>query len=385
MNDILMNFLNEFVIIYLNDIIVYSNSKKKHIQHVRKILQRFREANIQIDVDKCEFHIIETKFLKMIIDRDDIKMNSEKIKAIIEWKTSNHLKEIQAFLEFVNFYRRFIKNFSKIVKSLIRLTRKNQSFYRSKDCQIIFEQLKKRVIEALVLSYFSFELETFLESDSFDYVSVEMLSQKENDDLIKSVTYFSKTLSFAECNYEIYDKKLLAIIRCFEQWRAELQSMKSFTNVLTDHKSLKYFMTIKKLNRWQARWIEFLVEFDFKIAYQSEKKNDKTNSLIKRLEDRFIDESNDRNKHMHQTILSAKKIDSRIVQKLNDTKENSKLTLFDRVKTANQEDRMCTEIKKVLQKNKKSYNEMLLKKFKSIENTLFFKKSYEYSNRISWN
>jgi hypothetical protein len=84
MNDILMNYLNKFVITYLNDIIVYSNNKKKHVQHVRKILQRLRETNIQIDVDKYEFHIIETKFLKMIIDRDVIKMNFEKIKAIVE-------------------------------------------------------------------------------------------------------------------------------------------------------------------------------------------------------------------------------------------------------------------------------------------------------------
>ncbi len=84
MNDILMNYLNEFVIAYLNDIIVYNNNKKKHIRHVRKILQRFREANIQTDVDKCEFHIMKTKFLDMIIDRDDIKMNLEKIKAIVE-------------------------------------------------------------------------------------------------------------------------------------------------------------------------------------------------------------------------------------------------------------------------------------------------------------
>jgi hypothetical protein len=176
MNDILMNYLNEFVVAYLDDIIVYSNSKKKHIQHVRKILERLREANIQVDVDKCEFHITETKFIDMIVDRDDIKMNLDKIKTIVEWKTSNHLKKIQAFLEFVNFYRRFIKDFSKIVKSLIRLTKKNQSFYWSEDCQIAFEQLKKRIIEASVLSYFSSELETFLESDSFDYVSVEILS-----------------------------------------------------------------------------------------------------------------------------------------------------------------------------------------------------------------
>ncbi len=84
MNDILMNYLNESVIAYLDDIIVYNNIKKTHIQHVQKILQRLRKANIQANVDKCEFHTIKTKFLEMIIDRDDIKMNSEKIKMIVE-------------------------------------------------------------------------------------------------------------------------------------------------------------------------------------------------------------------------------------------------------------------------------------------------------------
>jgi hypothetical protein len=108
----------------------------------------------------------------MIIERDEIKMNFEKIKAIVEWDTSNHVKEIQTFLKFVNFYRRFIKNFFKIAKSLIRLIRKNQSFYWSENCQTAFELLKRRVIETLVLSYFSSELETFLESDSFDYVDI---------------------------------------------------------------------------------------------------------------------------------------------------------------------------------------------------------------------
>jgi hypothetical protein len=134
MNDILMNYLNEFVIVYLNDIVVYNNSKKKHVRHVRKILQRFREIEIQIDVNKCEFHITEIKFLSMIIERDDIKMNSEKIKAIVEWNTSHYLKDVQTFVKFVNFYKRLIKNFSKIVKSLIKLIRKNQSFYWLKNC-----------------------------------------------------------------------------------------------------------------------------------------------------------------------------------------------------------------------------------------------------------
>ncbi len=225
------------------------------------------------------------------------------------------------------------------------------------------------------MSYFSSELKTYLKSNSSDYVSVDVLSQKKDDDLIKSVIYFSKTLFSAECNYEIYDKKLLTIIRCFEQWRVELQLMKTFTNVLTDHKNLKYFMITKKLNKRQTKWAEFLAKFDFKIAYQSKKKNDKANSLTRRSKDRSINESDDRNKHMHQTILSAEKVDSRIVQQINDTKENSnsKLSLFDRIKTVNQKDHKCTEIKKILEENKKSYDEMLLKKFKSIENILFFK------------
>jgi hypothetical protein len=294
----------------------------------------------------------------------------------MKWEQFIHLKEIQAFLNFVNFYRRFIKDFFKIVKSLVRLIRKNQLFSWTKDCQTTFNELKKRVIETFVLSYFSSELKIFLKSDSSDYVSVKMLSQKENDDLIKSIIYFSKTLFLAECTYEIYDKKLLTIIRCFEQWRAELQSMKTFINVLIDHKSLKYFMITKKLNRRQTRWEEFLAEFDFKISYQSEKKNDKTNSLTRRSEDRSneIDKSDDRNKHMHQTIISAEKIDSRIVQKFNDTKKDLKLFLFDRVKTINQKDSTCIAIRNAIQNKKKFFDEILFKKFEIIENTLFFKK-----------
>jgi hypothetical protein len=135
-------------------------------------------------------------------------------------------------------------------------------------------------------------------------------------------------------------------------------------------------MTIKKLNRRQARWAEFLAEFDFKIAYQSEKKNDKADSLTRRSENRSNtdDESNDRNKHMHQTVLSAAKVDSQIVQKLNDTEEDLELSLFDRVKTVNQKDSTCLTIRNAIQNRKKSFDEMLLKKFEMIENTLFFKK-----------
>ncbi len=374
MNDTFMKYLNEFVIAYLDDILMYNNSKKDHVQHVKKILQRLRETNIQIDVNKCEFHKIETRFLKMIVDRDDVRMNSEKIKAIVEWKTSRHLKEVQAFLNFTNFYRRFIKNFSRIVKSLVNLTKKKRLFVWNNACQKIFDELKKRVIEVSILSYFSLELKIFVESNSSNYVSTEVLSQKERNELIKSIIYFSKTLSSVECNYEIYDKKLLTIIRCFEQWRAELQSVKLFINVLIDHKSLKYFMITKKLNKRQTRWIEFLVEFDFKIAYQSDKKNDKVDSFIKRSDDKSKNESNDKHKHMHQTLLTSKKMNSQILKKINDIeKDNSELQLFDRIKTTNQKNAKCTVIRDALKRNEKNWNEMLLKHFKNVKNILFYR------------
>ncbi len=97
MNDTFMNYLNEFVIAYLNDIRICNNNKKKHVQHVWKILQRLREANIQADVDKCKFHTIETKFLNMIMRRDDIKMNFEKVKAIVDEKNQHIWKRFKHF------------------------------------------------------------------------------------------------------------------------------------------------------------------------------------------------------------------------------------------------------------------------------------------------
>jgi hypothetical protein len=128
MNDVFFDYLNEFVSTYINDILIYNNSKKKHVKHVKKILQRLRDANLQADIDKCEFFVHEIKYLNLIVKRDEIRMNSEKIETILQWATSQNLKQMQEFLDFCNFYRRFIRNFAKIVKSLIKLTRKDVLF-----------------------------------------------------------------------------------------------------------------------------------------------------------------------------------------------------------------------------------------------------------------
>ena len=315
-NDTFLEYLDEFLIAYLDDLLVYSETMTDHRKHVRKVLQKLREAGIQADVDKCEFHVTETKFLGVVVGRNGIKMDPTKIEAVVEWAIPRHLKQVQAFLGFINFYRRFIKDFSKIAKPLVHLTRKDEPFNWTPACQAAFSELKRRVTEAPVLAHFSPSRETFVESDSSDYVSAGVLSQRGEDGLIRPVAFFSKSLLPAECNYEIYDKELLAIIKCFEQWRPELQSTELPIKVLTDHKSLEYFMTTKKLNRRQARWAEFLADFNFVITYQAGKFHTKADALTRRPGDRPESEEDDRQRHQHQIILPLKSLDPQIQKEM---------------------------------------------------------------------
>jgi len=128
MNDILWNFLNNFCQVYLNDILIYSKMRKKHKDHVKLVLSRLREAELQMNIRKCKFDVEETVFLEVIVSELNLRMNLSKVIVIVSWITSINLKEIQNFVKFVNFYHRFIKNFSKLVKSFTQLTRKNTSF-----------------------------------------------------------------------------------------------------------------------------------------------------------------------------------------------------------------------------------------------------------------
>jgi hypothetical protein len=175
MNDVFFDYLDDFVLAYINDIFIYSNFKKKYIEHVKKILQRLRDADLQVDINKCEFSMHETKYLDLIVDRDEIKMILEKIETIFQWATSQNLKQIQRFFEFCNFYKRFIRNFAKIVKSLIKLTRKNVLFTWNEICKHAFELLKRTIIEASILTHFDSKKQIYIKSDSSDFVFAEIL------------------------------------------------------------------------------------------------------------------------------------------------------------------------------------------------------------------
>jgi hypothetical protein len=237
-------------------------------------------------------------------------MNSKKIEIILQWSTFENLKQIQRFLKFCNFYKKFIRNFVKIVKSLIKFTRKNVLFNWNEACKIAFELLKRTVIETSILTHFDSKKQIYIKSDSFDFVFAEVLSQMRKNDELHFVTFFSKNLVSIECNYEIYDKELLTIVRCFEQWRFELLFTESdvLIMILIDHKNLEYFMFTKQLNQKQSRWAQFLIDFHFVIIYLSDKSNEKVDSLMKRTKD-VSNKENDRQTQQNQILLSFERFE----------------------------------------------------------------------------
>ncbi len=234
MNDMLFKYLHQFCQIYLDDIIIYSKILKKHKWHVWLILNRLQEADLQIDINKCKFHIQKTIFLKLLILIEELKMNSRKMQAVVDWFTLNNLTQIQFFIDFCNFYQRFIKNFSKIVHSMIQLTQKKIIFEWNEVCQIVFDYMKRRMIETFILRHFDQTHETILEINSFNYVNDEVLFQYDDEEVLHSIVFYSKNMSSAECNYKIYDKELLVIIQAFKHWWLKLKltdiSIKMFIN-----------------------------------------------------------------------------------------------------------------------------------------------------------
>jgi hypothetical protein len=305
-NSVLHDFLDRFCTAYLDDILIYSDTEEEHIGHVRQVLSALQEANLFLDIKKCEFHVKRVRYLGLIITTDGIQMDPEKIKAVQEWPRPTSLKDVQAFLGFCNFYRRFITGYSNIVKPLTTLTSNAAKDFRypwapDSSEELAFQQLKSVFLLAGILAHFDPSKETWVETDASDYVTAAILSQFDDKGVLRPVAFLSSKMTPAECNYEIYDKELLAIVRAFEEWRPELSGTATTVQVISDHKNLEYFMSTKQLNRRQARWAEFLSEFNFKITYRPGAQGAKPDSLTRRGDDLPdpTDGSDPRNQHQH--------------------------------------------------------------------------------------
>lgn len=313
-NQILHPFLDVFCTAYIDDILIFSNTRKEHRQHVRQVAKALLDAGLHCEINKCEFEVQEVTYLGMIISTTGVKMDPEKTKAIDEWEIPSSVKDVQGFLGFSNFYRRFIKNFSAIVRSLVRLTKKDVVFDWSDKCNKSFNALKKAFVVAPILRHFDPELEVYVETDASDFVSAGILSQKDELGVLHPIAFMSKKHTETECNYEIYDKELMAIVRCFESWRAELQGSAHKITVLSDHRNLVYFMTTKALTRRQVRWSEFLSQFDFEISWRSGSMSVKPDALTKRSQDLPKSQNDPRIKYQNQALLKPHNIGSPLTE-----------------------------------------------------------------------
>ena len=281
-NNTLREYLDVFCIAYLDDILIYSKSMEDHVKHVKMVLQKLEERALLVKPEKCEFHKTELGFLGYVVGVNGITMDKDKLEAVREWPRPSTVKEIQAFLGFANFYRRFIKDFSKIAAPLTELTKKDQAFNWTDSASKAFEELKKRFCEEPVLAQFDPGKHIVLETDASDFAMGACLNQRDDNGRLRPVAYMSKKLSEAELNYDVYDKEMLAIVTAMQQWRVYLEGSKYTVQVWTDHKNLIYFTTSKILNRRQVRWAETLASYNFIISYRKGSDNARADALSRR-------------------------------------------------------------------------------------------------------
>jgi hypothetical protein len=281
-NDIFRDFLDVFTIVYLDDILIYSRTQEEHDTHVRQVLHRLREYGLYAKLEKCCFDRDQVEFLGYVVTPKGISMDPKKVQTILDWKTPCSVRDVQCFLGFANFYRKFIKNYSKVILPLTELTQKNQSFLWTTSASNAFDKLKQAFTSAPILIHVDLEKPFFIEADASDYALGSILSQIGDDDKAHPIAFHSRKFEPAEINYEIHDKELLAIVDSFEQWRHFLEGSPHQITVYNDHKNLTYFQNARVLNRRQARWAQFLTRFDFVITYRPGSQQGKADALSRR-------------------------------------------------------------------------------------------------------
>ncbi|SGY29992.1 BQ5605_C002g01105 [Microbotryum silenes-dioicae] len=281
MNSIFRDLLDVSVLVYLDDILIFSGDECQHTRHVQEVLQRLINNKLYCNPKKCEFNRTSTEYLGFIISPSGVSMSQDKVKAITSWPTPTSLKELQQFLGFCNFYRRFIEGYSRVIAPLTRLLKKNTPFLLDSAALSSLDRLKQIFTSGAILCHFNPLLPSIIETDASDFAISGILSQV-TDGHLRPVAFMSRKMLPAEQNYEIHDKELLAIVECIKIWRHYLEGSQHPFKIYTDHAALQYFQTKRVLTRRQARWSETVNHHKYTIEYRSGSKNNKADTLSRR-------------------------------------------------------------------------------------------------------
>lgn len=294
-NHVLRTYIDDFVIVYLDDILIFSKTFEEHEKHVHQVLQTLQDANLLVELEKCSFHVQEVKFLGHLISPGQVRMDPDKLAAIRDWELPNSRKGMQSFLGLANYYRRFIRNYSKIAKPLTDATRleedekgkkkpKDRKLAYKPEIEAAFEQLKNALLSEPVLIMYDPNKPLEIETDSSDFAIGGVLVQKDENGKPHPVAFFSRKLHGPELRYPIYDKEFMAILEAFKEWRHYCLGSKYKVKVHTDHRNIVYFTKTQKLSARQTRYFETLSDFDYELIHCDGTANGRADALSRKEE-----------------------------------------------------------------------------------------------------
>ena len=261
MNHVLRDCIGKYVVVYFDNILVYSKNLEDHLSHLKEVFLMLSTNSLFANIDKCTFCVDSVVFLGFVVNKNRVHVDTEKIKAIQEWPTPQNVGDVWSFHGLESFYRRFVPNFSSLASPLNELVKKDTSFCWTEKQDQAFKRLKALLTNALVLALPNFAKTFELECDESGVGISAMLLQGGHP-----IAYFSEKLHGVTLNYPTYDKELYALVRALKTWEHCLVS-KEFV-IHSDHESLNYLKGQDKLNKFHAKWMEFLEQFPYIIKYK---------------------------------------------------------------------------------------------------------------------
>lgn len=267
MQRVLRDRLYRGVMVFIDDILIYSRTAEEHAELVEWVLKRLTEEGYYAHPDKCEFFQREVSFLGHIVSERGVAVQQHKVKAVNEWPLPRNKRDVRAFLGLTGYYRKFIPEYSTIASPLTDLTKDSVKFEWGEKEQSAFTTLKERLTSAAVLAHPDPACQYIVSTDASGFAISGVLMQDQADGSRRPVAYFSRKLNPAEKRYPTHDKELLAIVRAVEHWRCYLEGSPHPVLLLSDHRSLQHLNTQPHLSDRQARWVEKLSDFEFAIRY----------------------------------------------------------------------------------------------------------------------
>jgi hypothetical protein len=275
MNSVFMPELDKFVVVFIDDILVYSKNKEEHAGHLHVVLQRLQEHRLYAKLSKCDFWLMEIKFLGHTISQAGIAVDPDKVQEVMNWKPPTTVCQIQSCLGLADYYRRFIPDFSRIAKPMTELFKKGSKFVWGQKCEDAFHTLRQHLTTAPVLAQPNNgkPLDVYCDASGTGLGCVLIQD-------IRVIAYASRALRPHEQNYPTHDLELAAVVHALKMWRHYL--MGTHCNIFTDHKSLKYIFTRADLNMRQRKWLELIKDYDLEVHYHPGKANVVANALSRK-------------------------------------------------------------------------------------------------------